>query len=234
MADIASLASLGSGILNGAIDIAQLIQNNKNKGKAYRDLNAWNREATKNLDNQQKSLDALVSGIESLSNPNSVKQYQDMRDSFNPNDYTVKSGTFNNSYNVEDYLNPQKEAILSDVVKAVQNTAAGAGLGHSSGAIQNMTNAAIDKSEQIYNDAYSKMTDQRNFDYGSYTDFINQQQQNLDRIANLRQQQMTNLRGDIQFDQQNRQNAYGMQNDLNQSRLSLGNSIAQSKANLMV
>ena len=70
------------------------------------------------------------------------------------------------------------------------------------------------------------MKDERSFDYGLYTDYINQQQKRLDSMQQGYLSQMQNVRNDIQFDQQ-------QMDATTQNRLSLGNSIANSRAQLV-
>lgn len=70
------------------------------------------------------------------------------------------------------------------------------------------------------------MRSERNFDYGVYKDYIEQQQQKLNTLHQGYLNQMSLYKDDIQFDQQN-QDAY-----LN-NKLALGNSTMQAKANLV-
>ena len=192
----------------------------KRRDQANRQISAWQAEADRILNEQ-------ANNTVKLSSADSAKKYQQMRDSFNPTAYTVDVQPFDKSvYSVEDYLNPQREAILADVAKATQHTAAGAGLGHSSGALEAITQNILDKDESLYDKAYQNMKDERSFDYGAYTDYINQQQKKLDTMQQGYKDQLEMLRGDIQFDQQNTDAVI-------QNRLALGNSIAQSRAQLV-
>ena len=233
-------------ILGGVTDIGFGIYDrynaNQSKKKANKQLNAWNDEATGLLDkaNNQAIVDYnnLVNNTMKLSDGKTLANYKNMVNNYNPEDYIYNTEKFDKSnYNVEDYLNPNKDAIISDVMKNIQHTAAGAGLGHSSGAAQAMVDAGIEKSEQLQNDAYNRMINERNFDYGAYTDFINQQQNQLNLMNQMRQNQMNQMRGDLEFDQNNINNQYQMKQQMNQnntdSRLSLGNSIANSRATLV-
>lgn len=188
--------------------------------KAEKALSSWESEAGKILS------EAEANGIQ-LSTPQDVETYKALRGSYDPSAYAPEYERFDKSrYNVEDYLNPQREAIVADVAKGLQHTAAGAGLGHSSGALTSIARGIADKDESLYDKAYERMLGERNFDYGAYTDYINQQQQRLNTIQQGRLAQMEQLRGDIAFDQQ-------QQDSLLASRLSLGNTLAQSRAQLI-
>ena len=192
----------------------------KARQEALAGLSSWEAEAGKIL------AEAEANGIQ-LSTPQDIETYKALRESYNPEDYAPEYEQFDKSkYNVEDYLNPQREAILQDVAAGIQHTAAGSGLGHSSGAISAITRGIVDKDESLYDKAYERMIGERNFDYGAYTDYINQQQQRLNTIQQGKLAQMEQMRGDILFDQQQR-------DALLASRLNLGNAMAQSRANLI-
>ena len=190
------------------------------KKKAGEYISSWETEAGKILD------EAEANGIQ-LSSPGDIEAYRRMRASYDPTRYAPEFEKFDKSqYNVEDYLNPQREAILQDVATGIQHTAAGAGLGHSSGAISAITRGIVDKDESLYDKAYERMLGKRNFDYGAYTDYINQQQQRLDRMQQGELAQMEQMRGDILFDQQQRDAQLA-------NRLGLGNALMQSRAQLI-
>lgn len=190
------------------------------KKKAGEYISSWEAEAGKILD------EAEANGIQ-LSSPGDIEAYRRMRASYDPTRYAPEFERFDKSqYNVEDYLNPQREAILQDVAAGIQHTAAGAGLGHSSGAISAITRGIVDKDESLYDKAYERMTGERNFDYGAYTDYINQQQQRLDRLQQGELARMEQMRGDIVFDQQQRDAQLA-------NRLGLGNAVMQSRAQLI-
>lgn len=192
----------------------------KRRKEANKQLSAWETDATRILD------EAMRNNI-SLSTPEEVESYQRMKASYDPSEYVYDFKPFDKDiYRVEDYLNPQREAILADVAKGVQHTAAGAGLGHSSGALEAITQGIVNKDEELYDKAWDRLNTERNFDYGAYTDYINQKQQQLQNIQNGILDQMSFMRGDIQFDQQ-------QQDAMTANRLNLGNTIAQTRAQLV-
>lgn len=221
---IAALAALAAGALSSGLNAYGAKQDRKaaeaRREKADEQISEWERQAEKILKDQEKKSVRLSSASD-------VNAYKNLRSSYNPDDYTVDYEQFDKTkYNVEDYLNPNRDAILADVAKASQHTAAGAGLGHSSGAIEAINRAIIEKDENLYDRAYDRMKDDRSFDYGAYTDYINQTQKKLDSLQQGVLTQMNMLRDDIQFDQQNTDAVV-------QNKLSLGNSIAQSRAQLV-
>lgn len=193
----------------------------KRRKEALEQLSGWESEANRILEEAQRS------GI-TLTSPQDAASYQKMREGYDPGKYvfTDYEPFDKTQYNVEDYLNPAKDAVLADIAKQTQHTAAGAGLGHSSGALEAITQNVMNKSEDFYNDAYNKMVGERNFDYGAYTDYINQKQKELDTLQQGTLNQMNFLRGDLLFDQQQRDAMTG-------NRLSLGNTLAQTRASLV-
>jgi hypothetical protein len=193
----------------------------RRRRQANQQISAWELEAS-------RILEEAARGQTQLSSPTDLADYQKLKASYDPYAYVYTDyEPFDKSkYNVEDYLNPQREAILADIAKTTQNTAAGAGLGHSSGALESIARNVLDKDESLYDTAYDRMVAERNFDYGAYTDYINQMQNRLNTLQQGMQTQMGNLRGDIQFDQQ-------QQDALLANRLNLGNAMAQTRASLV-
>ena len=193
----------------------------KAREKANQQLTDWESEANRILNESARG------GI-TLSDSQDLENYQKLRSGYDPSKYvyTDYQPFDKDSYHVEDYLNPAKDAILADIAKQTQHTAAGAGLGHSSGALEAITQNVMNKSEDLYNDAYNKMVGERNFDYGAYTDYINQKQKELDALQQGTLNQMNFLRGDLTFDQQQR-------DALTANRLGLGNTLAQTRASLV-
>lgn len=219
-----AIATGVGGLLSAGINAYSAYQDRKaaqqRRDQANKQISAWQAEANRILNEQ-------ANNTVKLSSADGVKRYQQMRDSYDPTAYTLDAKPFDKSvYSVEDYLNPNRDAILADVAKTTQHTAAGAGLGHSSGALEAITRNIMEKDESLYDKAYEHMKDERSFDYGAYTDYINQQQKKLDSMQQGYKDQLEMLRGDIQFDQQNT-------DAIIQNRLALGNSIAQSRAQLV-
>lgn len=224
--DAETLSAMGSA-LNGIGGVGGMVggligawNSNKARKNARKAINNWNDSASKMLDDYETSQ-------VNLSNPGDVETYQKMKSSFDPNDFIYDFKEFDKSkYNVDDFVNANKDRILADVGQGVQTTAAGAGLGHSSGALNAIVNAQMNKSEELYDNAYNRMNNERNFDYNEYQSYIQNMQNKLNQQYQMQQNQMNQLKGDIQFDQQ--QNADNVAN-----RINLGNTITQAKASLV-
>ena len=193
----------------------------RRRQQANQQISAWEQQAN-------RILEEAARGQTQLSSPSDLAAYQALKSSYDPSAYIYTDyEPFDKSqYNVEDYLNPAKEAILADIRRQTMSSAAGAGLGHSSGALEAIAQNTAAKSEELYDKAYERMLGERSFDYGAYTDYINQKQNQLNALQQGVQTQMANLRGDIQFDQQ-------QQDALLANRLNLGNALAQTRASLV-
>ena len=221
---VGAIAGAVGGLASAAIGAYGAAQErkaaNRRREQANQQISAWQQQA-------ERILAESEAGRTRLSDADAVDRYKALRDSYDPTAFTVEPEKFDKSvYNVEDYLNPNREAIKDNIYKQILNTSVGAGLGHSSGALEAYIDAALAKDEELYKEARAEMKDERSFDYGMYTDYINQQQKKLDSMQQGYRTQLETLRGDIAFDQQ--------QTDATlQNRLSLGNAIAQSRAQLV-
>ena len=221
---VGAIAGAVGGLASAAIGAYGAAQERKaadrRRAQANQQISEWQQQA-------EKILAESEAGRTRLSDADALNRYKAMRDSYDPTAFTVEPEKFDKSvYNVEDYLNPNRDAIKDNIYKQILNTSVGAGLGHSSGALEAYIDAALAKDEELYKEARAEMKDERSFDYGMYTDYINQQQKKLDSMQQGYRTQLDMLRGDIQFDQQ--------QTDATlQNRLSLGNAIAQSRAQLV-
>lgn len=221
---VGAIAGAVGGLASAAIGAYGAAQErkaaNRRRAQANQQISAWQQQA-------ERILAESEAGRTRMSDADALNRYKALRDSYDPTAFTVEPEKFDKSaYSVEDYLNPNRDAILADVAKTTQHTAAGAGLGHSSGALEAITKNVIDKDEDLLREARQEMKDERSFDYGMYTDYINQQQKKLDSMQQGYRTQLDMLRGDIAFDQQ--------QTDATlQNRLALGNAIAQSRAQLV-
>lgn len=221
---IGAIAGAVGGLVSAGINAYSAYKDRKDaqrrRDNANEQISAWQQQAEKILRESEANRTQLT-------DEGSVNRYKAMRDSYDPSAFTLEPKKFDKSvYNVEDYLNPNRDAIMENIAKKSQSTAAGAGLGHSSGALEAYIDAALEKDEELYREARQEMKDERAFDYGAYTDYINQQQKKLDSMQQGYRTQLETLRGDIAFDQQ--------QTDATlQNRLALGNSIAQSRAQLV-
>lgn len=115
-----------------------------------------------------------------------VKTYRDAINSYDPNAYVLDMTDPNNQFGynrtADDFVNPYMDRIINDTAQTVQHTAAGAGLGRGSGAAASIADAVAKKNEELYNDAYNRFKDDRQFAYNKYADYINNRQTQLQQL----------------------------------------------------
>lgn len=228
----APIAEIVEGAVNGTGNIGlsayQIYKNREDIRHAKRDINNWNTTANNLIDEANRN-------NLKLSGEGDLAAYQKLKQNFDPNqfvydydsDTSANKVTFDkNGYNVEDYLNPYMQNSLDAVKKTLFHQSAGSGLGRSSGAVAAAAGAVADKSAEFYDKANEQMRSDRSFDYGMYTDYINQQQNKLKAMQEGYKTQMDTYRNDLQFDQDQQDNYLN-------NKIALGNSMMQAKAALV-
>lgn len=110
-----------------------------------------------------------------------VAKYRGLVDAYDPNQMYYTPGEFDASEvgTVEDYVNPYYQQIIGDTADQVQHTAAGAGVGRGSGAAYQIAKEVAETNREMYNDAYGRYKDARDFAYGKYNDYIQNMQNAL-------------------------------------------------------
>lgn len=115
-----------------------------------------------------------------------VNAYRDAINSYDPNAYVLDMKDPNNQFGynktADAFVNPYMDRIINDTAQTVQHTAAGAGLGRGSGAAAAIADAVAKKNEELYNDAYNRFKDDRQFEYNKYADYINNRQNQLQQL----------------------------------------------------
>lgn len=115
-------------------------------------------------------------------NANDVANYRGLVDAYDPNQMYYTPGEFDAEKEVgtvNDYVNPYYQQIIGDTAEQVQHTAAGAGVGRGSGAAYQIAKEVAEKNRELYNDAYGRYKDARDFAYGKYNDYIQNMQNAL-------------------------------------------------------
>lgn len=110
-----------------------------------------------------------------------VAKYRGLVDAYDPNQMYYTPGEFDASEvgTVNDYINPYYQQIIGDTADQVQHTAAGAGVGRGSGAAYQIAKEVAETNREMYNDAYGRYKDARDFAYGKYNDYIQNMQNAL-------------------------------------------------------
>lgn len=115
-------------------------------------------------------------------NANDVANYRGLVEAYDPTQMYYTPGEFDAAKEVgtvNDYVNPYYQQIIGDTAEQVQHTAAGAGVGRGSGAAYQIAKEVAEKNRELYNDAYGRYKDARDFAYGKYNDYIQNMQNAL-------------------------------------------------------
>lgn len=152
-----------------------------------------------------------------LGNVDDVISYRKSIEGYNPSDYVYdfekELGSFDDNYTKtkEDFLNPYYNKIIGDVALKAQNSAAGAGMGRSTFAAQNIARAVAQKEDELYKTALSEYNTDRSQAYKEYSDAIARNQEKLNALREGAQYKM-GLEGNLAKDYISTQDA--QQSDL--------------------
>ena len=156
----------------------------QSRSQALGKLSAMSTLADRDYDKMDKTIADYYANRGSMGTAQDVRDYADAMRGYNAGDYVydIDSKPFDYNKTIESFLNPYRDQIIGDMTQQVQHTAAGAGLGRGSGAAQSIAQAVADKDEELYNQAYDRYTDDRNFMYNKYADYIKNKQAQLDTL----------------------------------------------------
>lgn len=162
-------------------------------------------------DNIKKEINDYYDNRVSLGNVNDVATYRSSIEGYNPNDYVYDFGDFNYNKTKEDFLNPYYNKIIGDAAMKAQGSAAGAGMGRSTFAAQNIARAVAQKEDELYKTALSEYNTDRSQAYKEYSDAIARNQEKLNALREGAQYKM-GLEGNLAKDYISSQDA--QQSDL--------------------
>lgn len=134
-----------------------------------------------------------------LGSKEDVSKYKSSIEDYDPNDYVYDFGDFNYDKTKEDFLNPYYNQIISDVAQKAQGSAAGAGMGRSTFAAQNIARAIAQKEDELYKTALQEYNTDRSQAYKEYADAIIRNQDRLNALREGNQYKM-GLEGDLARD----------------------------------
>lgn len=156
----------------------------------------------------QEEYEALMKDINdyydnrvSLGTKDDVANYRNSITGYNPEDYIYDFDEFKNHYNKtkEDYLNPYYNQIIGDAAMKAQGSAAGAGMGRSTFAAQNIARAVAQKEDELYKTALNEYNTDRSQAYKEYADAIARNQEKLNALREGNQYKM-GLQGNLAKD----------------------------------
>lgn len=150
-----------------------------------------------------------------LGSAEDVTNYKSSIEGYNPEDYLYDFEDFNYGKTKEDFLNPYYNQIIGDAAKKAQGSAAGAGMGRSTFAAQNIARAVAQKEDELYKTALQEYNTDRSQAYQEYSDAITRNQNRLNALREGTQYKM-GLEGNLAEDYINTQDQ--RQSDLMQAK----------------
>lgn len=149
----------------------------------------------------QKDIEDYYKNRKGLGKATDVDDYRSSITGYNPNDYIYDFDDFKNHYNKtkEDFLNPYYNQIIGDAAMKAQGSAAGAGMGRSTFAAQNIARAVAQKEDELYKTALNEYNTDRSQAYKEYADAIARNQEKLNALREGAQYKM-GLQGNLAKD----------------------------------
>lgn len=134
-----------------------------------------------------------------LGSDEDVSKFKTSIEDYNPEDYIYNFNDFKYDKTKEDFLNPYYNQIISDAAQKAQGSAAGAGMGRSTFAAQNIARAVAQKEDELYKTALNEYNTDRSQAYKEYADAITRNQERLNALREGTQYKM-GLEGDLAKD----------------------------------
>lgn len=125
------------------------------------------------------NIDQYYNDRGSMGSSSDVDAYKNLIAGYSPDSYVYTPGQFEYDKTAEQFMNPYRDQIIQDTAEQLQHTAAGSGLGWGTGAAYSIAKEVAEKNRELYNDAYDRYTDDRNFEYSKYNDYIQNMQNAL-------------------------------------------------------
>lgn len=214
---IGAAAGAGIGIIAGAF---QAWANSEDEKRRQRILEEASKQLHISQDNLKSMFNQYYKDNNSIGNQGDVKQYRDLVEDYDPNEFVYDFDEFNYDKGVDDFYAPNKQAIIDKTSDQLQHTAAGAGIGRGTGAANQIATGVAEKNESLYRDALNAMNQDRQFAYQIWNSNIQNQQNRLNQLKNVRDTQISmygNLANDFQ--------------EWNQNKLQQQMALEQNKAN---
>lgn len=188
----------GAGLLIGAFNAWANEEDEKRKQEI---LENASKELNVSQQNLQRMFNDYYKENQSVGTQQDVEEYQNIVHNYDPNEFVYDFKDFENNYDVNDYYAPNKDAIIQKTADQLQHTAAGAGIGRGTGAANQIATGVAEKNESLYRDALNAMNQDRQFAYQIWNSNIQNQQNRLNQLKNVKDTQIAmygNLANDFQ------------------------------------
>lgn len=170
-------AGLGLGLFEG-------LYNDSNKRKARNEIDKAISQYGEDSQIVKDMLDTYYSGDYSLGTEQDVSKYRTELSKYNPTDYIYDDyeDFDKDSYTLQDYYDTNRGNQINAASNAVQAAAAGQGIGRGTAAANAIANAVVNKNSELTNEAYDRLTKDRQFDYDVWKNNIELNQNKLDAL----------------------------------------------------
>lgn len=159
-----------------------------------------------------------------------VTTYQNLVDTYDPNEFVYDAPEFEDNFDVNDYYAANKDAIIDKVADTIQHRAAGQGIGRGTGAANAIATGVAEKNEDLYKDALAARNSDRQFAYSLWQANIQNAQNRLRQLQEGKNTQLS-LYGNLAKDYQDWQNAK-FQTDLDLEKQKMNNSLNLTLASI--
>lgn len=159
-----------------------------------------------------------------------VATYQNLVDTYDPNEFVYDAPEFEDNFDVNDYYAANKDAIIDKVADTIQHRAAGQGIGRGTGAANAIATGVAEKNEDLYKDALAARNSDRQFAYSLWQANIQNAQNRLRQLQEGKNTQLS-LYGNLAKDYQDWQNAK-FQNELDLEKQKMNNSLNLTLASI--
>lgn len=150
-------------------------------------------------ENSIKDINEWYDNRVGLGSDEDVSKFKTSIEGYQPEDYIYDFKDFNYKKTKEDFLNPYYNQIIGDAAMKAQGSAAGAGMGRSTFAAQNIARAVAQKEDELYKTALNEYNTDRSQAYKEYADAITRNQERLNALREGTQYKM-GLEGDLAKD----------------------------------
>lgn len=133
-----------------------------------------------------------------------VAAYRKAIADYDPEKFVGDFDEFNYGKSVDDFVNPYYDKIIGDTTKQIQHSAAGAGVGRGTGAVNAIATGVAQKENELFNTALNQYNTDRSQSYTEWAGNIDKMQQRLNQLKAATDTKL-NLQGNLSADYLNTQ-----------------------------
>lgn len=161
--------------------------------------------ALSELQGAQDLINTTYGSLPKFSTGDTIQQYTNIMNTYDPNKYAYDFDKFNYDKNVEDFMNPEAEKIAQLAGLKTQAGLAGQGAAGGSMGGAGIGYAKWEAARDLYKDAQQQYNMDRQQAYGEYSDFIQNAQNRLNILSQQTMNKYNMLGGAISHDEAQKQ-----------------------------